>query len=314
MATPSSTFDMLGYLSQLASSVQTLTAKVAELELAAAIRVTSSTSVPHPIPQSLGASSRAKGSHRPAADARPTKATIASLDIPFPLAQAHPQEGKADRYACTVIVPDALAGHLVGRGGRGLKQVHDISGARVSAYELKSGSQDERHVSIRGTDQQIGEALVVIGKRLAHKRVHVPKKKELKHPSAAASAPAATVIPPVLDPHRAPPSAAPISLPLLPRIPSPPPPVMPPTSLDSVTVPAQSHMSDMPNSPTVPSVTMASPTPTPSGILTSMEVDRILEGHPNPPWSAARRYVEAQRLSASAPPVRKLQTARRGRG
>ena len=34
------------------------------------------------------------------------------------------------------------------------------------------------HVSIRGTDEQIGDALVVLGKRITRKRIHTPKPKK----------------------------------------------------------------------------------------------------------------------------------------
>ena len=50
-----------------------------------------------------------------------------------------------------MAIPDAAAAHVVGQGGKGLKQISDISGARISAYVLAKGSRKERHVSIRGT-------------------------------------------------------------------------------------------------------------------------------------------------------------------
>jgi hypothetical protein len=105
---------------------------------------------------------------------RPTKKT-ANLPnpVPLPLAQTFPMEGKTDRHLVTVVIPDASAQHAIGQGGKGLKQIHDISGARVNAYSV-AGSIDERHVSIRGTDLQIGDALVVLGKRIARKKVRTP--------------------------------------------------------------------------------------------------------------------------------------------
>ena len=86
-------------------------------------------------------------------------------------------EGKNDRHLVTVVIPDASAQHIVSQGGKGLKQIHDISGARVNAFSVASGSNDERHISIRGTDLQIGDALVVLGKRIARKKVRPPKMK-----------------------------------------------------------------------------------------------------------------------------------------
>ena len=125
--------------------------------------------------QALQAPSKAK----PAKKDRPTKKDATpSIPAPLPLAQMFSTEGKTDRHLVTVVIPDASAQHVVGQGGKGLKQIHDISGARVSAYTLANGSRDERHVSIRGTDLQIGDALVVLGKRLARKKIRPPKAKK----------------------------------------------------------------------------------------------------------------------------------------
>jgi len=77
-----------------------------------------------------------------------------------------------------LVIAEDLMGHVVGRGGHGLKQVTDISSARVSAFTQEVDSRSERLVSIRGTDKQLGDALVVLGKQIARKRVSAPKKKK----------------------------------------------------------------------------------------------------------------------------------------
>jgi len=69
-------------------------------------------------------------------------------------------------------------GHVIGCGSHGLKQVTDISSAQVSAFTQEIDSRLERLVSIWGTDKQIGDALVVLGKQIACKRVSAPKKKK----------------------------------------------------------------------------------------------------------------------------------------
>jgi hypothetical protein len=120
--------------------------------------------------------------------------TIAATTLSLPLAQDNSTEDRA-LYQVTVVIPDAVVGHVVGRQGRSLKQVADISGARISAFVVKDGPSDQRHVSIRGTDSQIGEGLVVLGKRLARKRVQMPRssiKKDKKNvkPAPASSTPA----------------------------------------------------------------------------------------------------------------------------
>ena len=79
-------------------------------------------------------------------------------------------EGKTNRHLIMVIIPDASAQHVVGQGGKGLKQIHDISGARANAFSVASSSNDKRHISIRGTDLQISDALMVLGKWIARKK------------------------------------------------------------------------------------------------------------------------------------------------
>ena len=260
-----------------------------------------------------------------AKESRPTSKATTLPDLPLHLAQTFPQEGKPDRHLVTVAIPDASAAHVIGQGGQGLKQIHDISGARVSAYTLANGSRDERHVSIRGTDIQIGDALVVLGKRLARKRVRNPKAKG-KSTTTATPPPSKAVA------AQAPPSdswggsgVAPLPYDSTPSLISrnlgQPPGVV--TLLPSTTPPAATPMSRTtsstragqesllpPPAPTVamgspspsstpypPSVQMGSPSPIGSpGDLTPMQVDTVLLYHPNPPQELHLRQAVAFRI------------------
>jgi hypothetical protein len=70
----------------------------------------------------------------------------------------------------TCVIPDACTGHVIGRQGRGLKQVADISGAWVAAFSIKDQvgpAFGQCHITIRDTESQISAALGVVGKRLA---------------------------------------------------------------------------------------------------------------------------------------------------
>ncbi|KAK6987810.1 hypothetical protein R3P38DRAFT_3374392 [Favolaschia claudopus] len=89
--------------------------------------------------------------------------------------QVHGEHFETCLDSCTLVVPDSVVGHIVGRRGKGLHQSHDISGAQLRAYTDKA-SPLERCVSIRGTDQQIGEALIALGKRFMRKRIRSKKK------------------------------------------------------------------------------------------------------------------------------------------
>jgi len=125
--------------------------------------------------QAAPAPSKAK----PAKKECPTKkALIPSKGLPLHLTQTFPQEGKPDHHLVTIAIPDATVAHVIRQGSKGLKQLHDISGAQVLAYMLKSGLHDECHISIRGTNEQIGDALVVLGKCLVWKHVHGPTTKK----------------------------------------------------------------------------------------------------------------------------------------
>ena len=265
---------------------------------------------------------------KPAKKERSTKkGAIPSAAIPLPLAQTFPMEGKADCHLVTVVVPDDAAMHVIGKGGKGLKQVHDISGARVHAYTLASGSRDERHIAIRGTDLQIGDALVVLGKRVARKRVHPPKKDKTKATGPSASAHL---------PHSTKPQKSTFTLPLSPR------PIGPSTSglvevptteedsssdagsSDTVPVPSVQIASlTTLSTPIVPPVTMRSPPlATPEAADWSpMEVDSVLAyAHwPNAPTDLELRRTIASNLvfnggslrPSAIPPGRGKQTARR---
>ena len=129
--------------------------------------------------------------------------------VPLPLSASYPSEGKPDQRLVTIAVPDAVVAHLVGKDGRGLRQAHDITGARVRAFHLEGSPAGKRHVAIRGTDQQVGDALVVLGKRIARRRIRTPAAKK-KEPATAQPSQAA---PATLAPRPTQPAPAPVSLP-----------------------------------------------------------------------------------------------------
>ena len=106
-----------------------------------------------------------------------------------------------EKTTTTLSIMDDQAGHVVGCAGLGLKQVHDISGAKVSVSPTVTAGF--RLVTIRGTDHQVGDALTAIGKRLACHRLRSPKTaKKVKAPSsgdpitAAPPPPVVAVVPP----------------------------------------------------------------------------------------------------------------------
>ncbi|KAG6893055.1 hypothetical protein C0995_001726, partial [Termitomyces sp. Mi166 len=106
--------------------------------------------------------------------------TTSKTPLAIPLArELPPTDGQARRYECALEIPDSLVSHVIGHQGRGLKQAHDLSGSRLAAFAVGlAGNEGHWFVTIRGTDQQIGEALMVIGKCIAKWRVHAPWKQK----------------------------------------------------------------------------------------------------------------------------------------
>ncbi|KAK7034092.1 hypothetical protein R3P38DRAFT_3263889 [Favolaschia claudopus] len=88
----------------------------------------------------------------------PTPAIIAVGHTAIPLAETLPTaEDSPSRYSCTLVVPDSVVGHIVGRGGKGPHQSHDISGATDKAFPLGAPS------------------LIALGKRFMRKRIRSKK-------------------------------------------------------------------------------------------------------------------------------------------
>jgi len=69
-------------------------------------------------------------------------------------------------------------GHVVGCNSHGLKQVTDIFSAWVSAFTQEVDGPSEYLIFIWGTNKQLSDALVVLGKQIAYKHVSTPKKKK----------------------------------------------------------------------------------------------------------------------------------------
>lgn len=224
--------------------------------------------------------------------------------VTVPLSTHTPRDHSPDRFLATLVIANNLAGHVVGRGGRGLKQISDISGARLSVFSTNVSGTEERHVSIRGTESQLGDALAVLGKRIARKRVRAPKKKGGDRPLPPAPVPSALSFIEEVDessmhptsrtptPHSHPSSSTLGVRSTPPTVP------MPGPSLGSGTPMNSSTPTPTPASPA--DASMVSPTPIPgSGAYTPMDV------------SAARVRFAGQGQQTTP---RGRQTATRSRG
>ncbi|KAG5350931.1 hypothetical protein C0989_008617 [Termitomyces sp. Mn162] len=107
-----------------------------------------------------------------------------------------PMDGYTPCFECTLELPNSLVVHMVCHQGQGLKQALDISSAHLAAFMVSSAGGDHWFVSIQSSDQQIGEALVVIGKQIAKKQVHIPQKQCSGNiaPAVAALAPLGSTV------------------------------------------------------------------------------------------------------------------------
>ena len=101
-----------------------------------------------------------------------------------------------EKTTTTLSITDDQAGHVVGCASLGLKQVHDISGTKVSVSPTVTAGF--HLVTIWGTDCQVGDALTAIGKRLARRCLRSLKAaKKVKAPSSGNPTTAAP-LPPVI--------------------------------------------------------------------------------------------------------------------
>ena len=211
-----------------------------------------------------------------------------------------PREFSPNRFSASLVIAKDLIGHMVGCGGRGLKQVTNISSTRVSAFTQEMDGCSERLVSIWGTNKQISNALVVLGKQIARKHVSAPKKK--KHGMApfgpvttAPGPPPLAALPEPSAPRTQPPphqTITPTRGRVRPSTASQPratqPSLLPPTpSSRTVVMVSPSQSRDWSATLVVPSVRMASPNPT-SDPLTLMDVNHIMvvTGRQNFDWPA----------------------------
>ncbi|KAJ4473725.1 hypothetical protein J3R30DRAFT_3406595 [Lentinula aciculospora] len=147
----------------MSASLDVLSVKIDTLintlsEVAVTLRSTTTTSTATPVPKKKGKK------------AAPTPAATSSAPVKAQL-RLPTTSADLEKLTIQVSVPDASAGHLVGRAGAGLQQIHNFSRARISVPP--SGSSGARLVTIRGSRREVGDALVAIGKRLAGRRVRV---------------------------------------------------------------------------------------------------------------------------------------------
>ena len=112
-------------------------------------------------------------------------------NAPLAIPQAQdlsPIDGKTPHYKCMLELPNSLVAHILGHQGQGLKQAYDISSSWLATFLVglaeNSGCQ---FVTIRSTNQQIGEALMVFEKCITKQYVHVPQKQHSGNAALALS-------------------------------------------------------------------------------------------------------------------------------
>ena len=117
----------------------------------------------------------ARGSN-PMATAKSSIAVVARSIHPK-TATAPPDVARSStRSRCTLSIPDDAAGHIIGRDGHGLRLATEFSGARISVAKSTPESSSPRIATIHGTSEQIGKALVALGKRIGQQRVPNPRR------------------------------------------------------------------------------------------------------------------------------------------
>jgi hypothetical protein len=80
------------------------------------------------------------------------------------------QLAESPQVCCTLWVPNSIAGHLIGQVGHGLKLAATISKAHIAVAGPSTEPGAMHKATIHGTSEEVGMALVVMGKRIAQHR------------------------------------------------------------------------------------------------------------------------------------------------
>ena len=219
-------------LASLTVEVSTLKSYISKLESSIHHLLPAKPTVPSP--SALNPTPSIKSSSRKGQLAAPISTPIIPTPIAPPPINIATLSNKAafEKTVITLSIPDDQTGHVVGRAGTGLRQIHDVSHAKVSVAP-PSGSSGFRSVTIRGTAREVGDAIVAIGKRLARRRIRTPETQTQKQNNSFVTqqkSPAPTLQDPV-----------PLSTSKVPSLPPPPPtppPILPPIPSLSSSTPA----------------------------------------------------------------------------
>ncbi|KAG6867435.1 hypothetical protein C0993_002777 [Termitomyces sp. T159_Od127] len=196
--TPHWTADWVSTMQQMQLTLATLERRLAALEtrhVVAATRIADKHSNA-PVAHRSACPGRPKPSESsqtptmpPSRNSRWASCSTSNTPLTIPLAQdLPPTNGKTPCYKCTLKLPDSLVAHVIRHQGCGLKQAHDLSGSWLAAFSVgPADGEGRRFVFIQGTDQQIGEALVVLGKCIAKKRVCALRKQQSGNAALAPS-------------------------------------------------------------------------------------------------------------------------------
>ena len=168
---------LAGILDPLLKEIKALRARLEKLESSNHLQATSST--PSPASTSSGRSQTRKG-QMIAPTSTPTNHSPTNL----PNISTLTSKADFEKTVLTLSISDQQIGHVVGRAGTGLRQIHDFSHAKILVAP-PPGTSGFRSVTIRGTAREVGDAVSAIGKRLAHRRVRTskPKRKVIEMPA-----------------------------------------------------------------------------------------------------------------------------------
>ena len=82
-----------------------------------------------------------------------------------------------DQITCMQTLPDQLMAHIIGRQGKGLKQIREASQAQIEV-DQNLEANGFRTIKITGKPRQVAEAMLAIGRRATRRRIS-PKKEDL---------------------------------------------------------------------------------------------------------------------------------------
>ncbi len=93
--------------------------------------------------------------------------------LPAHTSRDPPSTPSTPSITLSMVIPDAMMGHVISRAGTGLCQIHNYSHVKIQVSP-HVGLLASHTITIQGTSKEVGDAFVAIGQCLVKHHIHPP--------------------------------------------------------------------------------------------------------------------------------------------